>query len=132
MGDIVFNSVTFLGTPAAPGASPLYSLRWLSCPMGAAPREMTDKHFFGIDGILSIDGGATAREWTMTGEIWGVDAAAIAAAEAALYALQNGQVYTFTRWGTAITGVELVLFKPGPMKMGQYLYESFSMNFREL
>lgn len=132
MADIVYNSVTFSGTPVAPGASPDYKLRWLSCPLGSSRREMVDKHFFGIDGTISIDGGATPRQWTMTGEIWGADAAAIAAAETALYALQDGECHTFVRWGTTITGVELLEFKPGAMKKGQYLYESITLTFREL
>jgi hypothetical protein len=100
--------------------------------MGAAPREMVDHKFPGLDGILSIDMGANPREWTMTGELWGADAAAIAAGEAALYALQDGLCHTFTRWGTAITGVECLLFTPGPMKKGEYLYEQISLKFRQL
>jgi hypothetical protein len=130
--DISFGALTFNGDFTPPGATPDYSLQWISCPMGATKREMADFKFFGIDGILSVDGGANPRVWTLSGLIVGADAAAIAAAEDAIYAEQDGTVDTFTRWGTPITGVELLEFTPGQMKMGQYAYEWFTITFRQL
>jgi len=130
--DISFGDLTFSGAFTPPGASPDYSLQWISCPAGATTREMEDFKFFGVDGILSMDGGANPRTFTLSGFIVGADAAAIAAAEEAIYAAQDGTTDTLTRWGVEITGVELLEFTPGQMKTGQYCYEWFTAVFRQL
>ena len=130
--DITFGDLTFNGDFTPPGSSPDYSLQWISCPAGATKREMSDFKFFGIDGVLSVDGGANPRVFTLSGFIVGVDAAAIAAAEEAIYAKQDGTTDTFTRWGVPITGVELLEFTPGQMKTGANVYEWFTATFRQL
>ena len=131
--DITFGStLTFNGDFTPPTGAGGYTLQWTSCPMGGTKREMADFKFFGVDGILSVDGGENPRIWTMTGLIVGVDATGIATAEDLIYAAQDGTTDTFTRWGVPITGVELLEFTPGQMKTGANVYEWFTAVFRQL
>jgi hypothetical protein len=132
MADISFGGLTFSGSFTAPASAGLYTLMWLGCPAGATKRAMADYEFMGLDGIQSIDGGARPRLFTMDAMIIGFDAAGVADAEEDILAEQDGTSKTFTRWGTTLTGVELLEIKPGRFKTGQFCYENIQLTFRQL
>ena len=133
--DIVFGdspALNFYGDFTAPASAGTYELRWLTCPRKPVERGKADFEFFGENGILSVDGGARSTIYELHGEIVGFDAAGIAAGEAAILALYDGQVHTLVRFGESITGVEMLKPELGGFQTGQYRYEKIVVPFREL
>ena len=132
MADISFDTLNFYGTFTAPSGTGDYSLQWLGCPMDPEERDKADFHFFGLNGKLSVDGGAQSTIYTLTGLIVGFDAAGITNAEDAIMAKYDGNVYVLTRWGDVINGVEMLKPEFGRFKTGQFCYETITIPFREL
>ena len=140
MSDVVFGDespvLTFYGSFTEPAdTAGAYSLWWLGCPAGEVTREEIDKHFTGLDGVLSVDGGALPRIFSLVGILIAADGAGLDAGEAAIEAMVDGQCHTLTRFGgTPRTGVNLSKFTPGRFKTtaGGKRLEEIALIFRHL
>ena len=131
MSSITFGTLTFYDAVTEPTGSN-YVLYAYGIKERPIRRAGVDHEFLGLNGIESVDGGARPRVFDLAGEVLAASEAGVYAAINAVIAEQDGTTDTLTRYGEALTGVELLEFTPGDLSTGRLLHLPFTVTFRKL